>query len=58
MKIYSVNKDGSFCREFYRLLSLGQLTNIQDLYDFELDETVMVGTILPQDRRRPDVCIF
>lgn len=58
MKIYSVNKDGSFCREFYRLLSLGQLTNIQDLYDFELDETVMVGTILSQDRRRPDVCIF
>lgn len=58
MKIYSVNRDGSFCREFYRLLSLRQLTNLQDVYDFELDETVMVGTILPQDRRHPNVCIF
>ena len=51
MKIYSVNKDGSFCREFRRLLSLGRLTNIQKIYDFELDEIVMVGKIQPQDRR-------
>ncbi len=51
MKIYSINKNGSFCREFYRLLSLGQLTNIQKIYDFELDEIVMVGTIQPQNRR-------
>lgn len=58
MKIYSVNKDGGFCREFYLLLSLRRLTNIQEIYDFELDEAVMVGTILPQDRRHPNVCIF
>lgn len=58
MKIYSLNPDGSFCREFYRLLSLRQLTNLQDVYDFELNETIMVGTILPQDRRHPNVCVF
>lgn len=45
MTISSLTKTGSFCRLFLQLLREGRLTNVWQVYDFELDEVVLIGTI-------------
>lgn len=43
MKIYSINEDGSFNTEFYRLLSAGKIENIQPRFEFGADITALEG---------------
>lgn len=46
MKIYSINLDGSFNKDFYRLLSAGKIKDIKLRYDFELDIALLEGTVI------------
>lgn len=43
MKIYSINEDGSFNTEFYKLLSAKKITNIQPRFEFGADVTALEG---------------
>ncbi len=43
MKIYSINEDGSFNAEFYKLLSAKKIRNIQPRFEFGTDVIAMEG---------------
>lgn len=43
MKIYSINEDGSFNTEFYKLLSARKIENIQPRFEFGANVTAMEG---------------
>lgn len=43
MKVYSLNRDGSFNAEFYRVLSAGKITDIQQQFDYENDIVLLEG---------------
>lgn len=46
MKIFSINQDGSFNTEFYKLLSAGKIENIQPRFEFGADVTALEGDYL------------
>lgn len=46
MKIWSLTDTGVRCRIFYKLLKLGRLKDLTEVYDFDHDCIIMVGTVV------------
>lgn len=46
MKIWSLTDTGKPCRIFYKLLKLGRLKDLTEVYDFDHDCVVMTGILV------------
>lgn len=45
MKVLSINSDGSYNKEFYKLLSEKKITDITQRFDFEYNILVLEGIL-------------
>lgn len=50
-KICSVNSDGRWNDEFYKLLEEKRLTDVESVFDFEIDAQVLVATVIEEQTR-------
>ncbi len=45
MKVLSINSDGSYNKEFYKLLSEKKITDITQRFDFEYNILILEGLL-------------